>query len=815
MGPGPQKTVSLIQHLHYNINVMQTAALVKRLLSVVVCAALWLTTPGLGAYQALANMGVAPVQVQVPVGGGSAVGVIGSIGLVQETGRVIPGGPGGGSVSLLSGVVPFGSVQPQVGNLQSPFALPATAIQGLNPSVAALRAQAAAYEGGAPLRAGIQAGPSTVRASALQGRSGTGIQSQPSGPQTDAERQAALEGQDLSQSLQPIRGKANRLGRHFAALKAAFGVREDADVSPASVTEVGLQGPVSGSVSLLERAAAVFTVPISAARAGLQRWTRPAAGATVSGESLSKPVPLVLRNTEPKGLSFLIQAARGSFAKVFSVFKARPTASVTGQEPGDPSVGAGSKKWFGLGKVALMFIGSLVVAQVGVEALYAAMPTLVQKTFGDFTAVAQLTIFSSIASIVSRQIGPLVVKRFGLKKAYLGANIASLISYSLMAGLLATGNMALPLMGVFYAVNGFLGGISLTAMESIPPALVGQSPAKLEKFWTWEQTILEIIGITGPIVTGAVVAAYGFLPALAAYPITMAAALGIVFMTLRLPKTEAAAQAPAASAAPRRSFWAKVAHGAKLVWKNPALRYSFIAFSVYSMLNPFLYTIMGPAFGLRLLGEANAQAATSVIGWLTGFYSLGGLLGGFTMMAAQKRTDRRKVGMRKEYEAKNGPISDEDWAKQIAPWENEGLRKSMLTWMLLGTAGLAGIASLAFPLPMLGALVALPGWLSWAGSLTVQALALIPFGIAQVVSMLKLRSFFQSRVPDAKDMPDAMGFLGSASLAISTAGLLALKALFQNVTGFMPFTYIALALLPLAAYYLYLRWKLNRSSKPS
>jgi len=60
-----------------------------------------------------------------------------------------------------------------------------------------------------------------------------------------------------------------------------------------------------------------------------------------------------------------------------------------------------------------------------------------------------------------------------------------------------------------------------------------------------------------------------------------------------------------------------------------------------------------------------------------------------------------------------------------------------------------------------------------------------------------------------------MGFFGSASLAVSTAGLLALKYLFQGVAGFTPFIYIALALIPLAAYYIYLTRKLGKVSAPT
>lgn len=477
--------------------------------------------------------------------------------------------------------------------------------------------------------------------------------------------------------------------------------------------------------------------------------------------------------------------------------------------------------WFGLGKVAMMLIASLVVAQVGVESLGAAMPSLIQKTFGDFTAVAQLAIVASVASIVGRQIGPVVVKRLGLKNTYLAAEGARLLSVSLLAGLLATGNMTLLLMGVFYAVNGMLAGVSMTALESIPPAIVGRDPARLEKFWTWEQTILETVAIVTPILTGSVVASMGFLPALIAFPVAMAASLAIVFFTLRLPKRFEQlreAELSLKSSSPRRNFFAKLLYGARLVWNNKALRYSFLAYTFYVLINPFLYTMLAPAFGLRLM--PTPELAASVQGWLTGLYSMGGLLGGFLMMLEQWRGKKKSAAMRAEAEAKRGKISDKDWEKEITPWRNERLRKSMLTWLLIGTAGLSMLVPLAFPMATLGQTVVLPAFLSWASGLTVQAGALVFFGIAQVISVLKLRSFFQSRVPQTDErgreidnMPDAMGFFGSASLLVSTAGLLGLKTLFQNVAGFAPFLYIAWGLLPLGALYLFLRWRLSSNSR--
>ncbi|MBI4679419.1 MAG: hypothetical protein HY748_17730 [Elusimicrobia bacterium] len=462
-----------------------------------------------------------------------------------------------------------------------------------------------------------------------------------------------------------------------------------------------------------------------------------------------------------------------------------------------------ASSWLGLGKVAVFFILALIFGQIGIEALGAALPALIEKSFGDVTKMAEITIFASATNIIGRTIGTIAVRRFGLKKTYLGATALRVLSVSGLAALLATGTMTWPLMIAFYSLNGFLGGIAMTAEFSIPPAIYGSDQVKLEKFWTWQQTLLEIVGVTGPIATGAVVASMGFLPALVAFPISFVVALAIMFFTLKIPAKVAAmkladAQAKASGNkdAPQgvggafKEFFGKMARGARVVWNDPLLRAAFLAFTAFMILNPMLYTMMAPGFGMRLLGPANENLYTSVIGMLTGLYSLGGLLGGFMMMAEQKKIGRL-------------PISDAD--------ERELLRRSMLRWMKWGTVGLAAIATMAFPVPMLGALVALPSWLAWLGALTLPAVALIPFGIAQVVSTVKLKSYFQSKTR-AEDMTDAMGFFGSASLAVSTAAILALKFLFKGFAGFTPFVVIAAAMIPLAVYYLYLTRRLDKLS---
>ena len=797
----------------------------QRPIAILLSAAMIALTPGVGAYQAAAQ--VAPVAVNVPVGGFSAGAAGAGIGgpSLQNSGVGLPGaflqingGLGaaiGAPVQAPNLAVPSGAA----GVVATPdLSLPASAVTG-SPARYGIKP----FGGG--VRDGAQQAPAAVthlrvggvvEAPALslpsQGPvSGAAIKDAPGSEALGAAREASAQG--VAQAGR-FSGVSRNIRSRIDSLRKQFSSPRDADLSASDASFGSLGAGESAQVEGLAALAAQDSVP-----AQTSRKTRAAVpGARLLQVSAQAPSGMALRFDSKKGEgvpeSLSLQASdagKTDLVEPGSGVELPPSAvaeaGVGGSgdsAPAAPQDGEkGGEKKSGLGKVAMGFIASLLVAQVGVEALGSSMPTLVQKTFGDFTMVAQLAIFSSIAGIIGRQIGPIIVEKFGLKKTYIGSYALRLVSISMLAGLLATGHMTLPLMMAFYSLNGLLQGLSVTAMNSIPPALVGQNPAKLERFWSVEQTLLEIIGILGPILTGTVVASFGFLPALIAFPVTAAASIAIVAMTLRLPDDS---PKPAAAAAPKpagprsifKDFFAKVGRGAKLIWNNPVLRTTFLAYSLIMMINPFLYSMIGPAYALRLVGPENAELATSVAGWLTGLYSAGGLLGGLMMTRESHRIEKAR---------ESGAIDEAQ--------EKEVLRRSLLKWMMFGTAGLAFLASLAFPLPTLAGLFALPSFLAWAGNITVPALALIPFGIAQVVATLKLQSFFQSRVPRKEDMPDAMGFLGSASLALTTIGLLGLKFLFKGLTGFTPFWVIAALLVPLAASYLLLRHKLAKHTDPA
>ncbi|MCX5796230.1 MAG: MFS transporter [Elusimicrobia bacterium] len=587
-------------------------------------------------------------------------------------------------------------------------------------------------------------------------------------------------------------------------------IQGPAFAAPASAQQTATVLSVNPAVVPITQSEAVVA-PTLAAPAALPQEQKDAVAAAAEAESLqtvrgqSNQLGVRFRQLrklfgEPRQPADVL-GAPGQTAQGLSPALSAETAAKDKPAVDEPAKPEKPKKgWgFGMNGTTWWFIGSLLAQQVGVEALGSSMPALIQKAFGDFTIYAQVAVVSSIFGIIGRQIAPVIIEKVGLKKAYVGSYMIRVASITALVALLATGHMTLPLMFLFYSANAFIMGTTFTAMNSVPPLLVGQQDAPLNRFWGVQHTLSEIFGVLGPIVTGLVIAHFGFIPALVAFPVMTLAAALILWTTLKLPaeaelkRAQDPSQKPAGVIQIFKDFFKKIGRGAKVVWSNPALRLSFIAFTLFLMLNPFLYQMLAPGYALRLIGTAAPELAPAISGWLTGLYSAGGLVGGIIMTLQSRKLDQAK---------ESGQIDDAG--------ERVILRQSMLRWIVIAAGSLAFIASLAVPLPVLGSLVSLPSFLMWAKNVTLPALALIPFGIAQVVAQFKLQSYFQARVPK-QDMADAMGFLGSASLAVTTVGILALKYLFKAFPlGLTPFYYFSLALIPIALAALYLRWRLSK-----
>ncbi|MFA6091701.1 MAG: MFS transporter [Elusimicrobiota bacterium] len=782
----------------------------KRCVGAFLSGLILLGAPGEGAYRAFATQVVSPVMpIEIPLSslglGGAANG--NAAGRISRTVLPVLMGtlPGVAPMPARGAILP--SVQVTLPSDPAALDLPASLVGGEDAAARFPQSGRLRPSGGGNGSAGVDMPAWSYHRSDRDfageiGSAQTGAVSEILSGQTPVVDPNAA-------SLHPFRGKENTLNTRFQELRQEFSAgRELSDVLPSLQTSGALLARAVVPGSLLIGHAGSVKAAFSGDYLSRKIFTRlerskPGLALKLHSEPASKdvPAPVVRLDSEPDASEqTLAQSGKThDLALPESAIPTEKSNGITAETSGESVVaqaaGNNVEAKAGLGRTAWWFISAQLVAQVAAETLGSSMPALVKKVFGDFTVVADLAIFISLAGIIGRQIAPVVIGKYGLSKAYHGALILRTASISALIGLLMTGNMTLPLMMALSSLNAMLQGVTATALYGIPPALVGQKQSALEGFWAREHTLVEIMGVAGPILTGLAISNFGFVPALIAFPISMLASMLITGLTLRLPP-----EADLKMLAPQqqggdgvfKAFFKKIGRGAQVVWKAPALRYSFLGYALVLMLNPFLYQIFSYGYGMFIAGAANAELAAEIAGWLPGFYSFGGLLAGFYMTAQTRKVKQ-----------------DVDAGRLDDAAAESFMRKSMLRWLLGVTASLVMLVPMMFHLPVLGSLIALPASLAWAQNITLPALTLLPFGMAQVVSYFKLQNFFQANVKK-EDQADAMGFLGAGYSLTAMIGTFALKYVFKTAA---PFYYVSLLLIPLAIGYLLLHHNLSKIVK--
>lgn len=439
-------------------------------------------------------------------------------------------------------------------------------------------------------------------------------------------------------------------------------------------------------------------------------------------------------------------------------------------EPPQPPSEPKGRNRFGFSRPLAFFLVALVLAQVGLEAQTAGLPPLIAKVFGNVGAAADVGMAGSIADLAGTVLAPIAAKRLGLKKGYLLSTGARVVTSGLIAGLLAANLLSMTGLLALFAVDALLYGVSYTLEKSIPAVMVNQDQAKLEKFKAARQTAIEAVATIVPIATGAAVAAFGFLPALFAFPLAMAGAMTIIALTLKLPAKFAALDGtplPGPEEGSTVAYFKHLGRGAAAVARTPALLFSLLSYAFVYAPTMLVYWLLAPAFALHLAGDA--AHATAYAGMITGLYSLGGIVGAVFVMRQQRKNP--------------------DAAK---------MRKSMLRWTAATAAAMLLFGALALPA------------VAW-GTLTLPALALLAFGIPQVVARLKLESYFQSKAPKGS-VDDATAVLEGAASIVIAAGLWWFGKMLAGA-HIVSAAWLAAAAAPLMLGLLVLTWALARASK--
>jgi MFS family permease len=465
------------------------------------------------------------------------------------------------------------------------------------------------------------------------------------------------------------------------------------------------------------------------------------------------------------------------------------------QPPAPPSKGSdegGKGKSNSPWRNAYIFIAGLIVAQVGVEAWSAAWAKWVQTSFNtpSFDAYTTITMVAMGTSLVAGFAGGWITDKLGLKKTFIGTliGVAAVSAATLLLFQLHILTAATPalLIGLVIA-RAFMNSANGTAQQTVPIAIFKDDKAAFQKYNSSSQFILEIAGIAVPYAIGALLGVFGFVGTLWIMPVALLASAVLLALLLKIADVVKAKKAVAAK--PTDPGLLKIAMSGypALVLLNYLL-YAVIAINYGNFIHP----------GTTIIEQA---AASGVAGKIVSLYSMGGLIAAAILsgvpQVAWKWLKSKWPWLNHQAENLAILVSKKTGLKSEAPKEEDphADARSAAKWLILSAIGMVGFIPLLFSSPMLA------------------ALAMIPFGITNVMSTLQLISIAQMNTPQEKK-GKVMGMIRTISTALATAGIFGFSKLFKLYPGsHFPFAVFLGLGAVLAAYYVFTSFRLRRHIK--
>lgn len=452
--------------------------------------------------------------------------------------------------------------------------------------------------------------------------------------------------------------------------------------------------------------------------------------------------------------------------------------SGSSQEPPAPPSngggdGGGSKSvWRNAG----LFIFGLVIAQVGVEAWSASWAKWVQVNYG-LDAYSNLTMIGMVVSLAAGYAGGWAADKFGLKRTYIATTVLFAAAAAATLFLFKAGALTLPLLIGLAAFRTFVGGAGRTAEQTIPIAIFKDNKAALGRYNSVSQFILEFAGIGVPFMIGTLLGMFGSIGTMMILPITAALA-AIVYMFVKMGEVKKEKKNLSGPAKPDPKL----------------LRIGMMTYPALALINFLLYAIIAIGYGNFLHpGDSlmDQAAAAGVAGKIVSLYSVGGLIAAAMLSGIPgmvwgwlKKRFPKVNGLAARF-AKPGEEVDDHTAQL----------RSTSKW-LFGSA----LAMAAF-IPML-----------WTSPL-LAALAMIPFGVANVMSTLQLMTLVQQNAPQEKK-GKIIGGLRTITTLASTAGLFGFSWLFKHYpASTMPFMVMLGVFAAIGVYYVVMSRKLTAASK--
>jgi len=258
-------------------------------------------------------------------------------------------------------------------------------------------------------------------------------------------------------------------------------------------------------------------------------------------------------------------------------------------------------------------VASVFGAELWLETGAFIIPFVAQSLTGSFLSMAAVSAASVAALALGSVVGGPAIDRFGIRPVYVTGLILRAAAATALFALFIGGSLTPPLLAILFATDYLFTGANRVAEASAPTLLYGGDLKMVNRFGAWKQRAIEVVGIAGPVLIGQMISAAGFGSALAVFGGVLALAALIAAWTVRPPPVARVTTSGRYQAAFRE------------LRRNPTLRWAAAAFGLSLAVTYWLYLLVGQAFSLY--AAASPEAAAGVMGWLTGLFCVGGLVG--------------------------------------------------------------------------------------------------------------------------------------------------------------------------------------------
>jgi MFS family permease len=258
---------------------------------------------------------------------------------------------------------------------------------------------------------------------------------------------------------------------------------------------------------------------------------------------------------------------------------------------------------------------------------FIALPWLVLQLTGNALALGTVLALEGIPRALFMLLGGAITDRFSPRAIMLISDIARFFLCVLLTALVLTGTVNLWALYVIALAFGFVGGFFQPAAGAVMPSLV--TSAQLQPANALYQGSSQLLGFVGPMLAGAVIAAFGNASAGTGIPgsLGVAVAFGVdtlsflvSVITLWLMRVPASVKAQIEKSV--ESVLVSIRDGIVFVWNDPVMRMLFV---VIAALNLFF---VGPIdVGIPVLAKFRLPEGVAGFGIIIAAYAGGNLIG--------------------------------------------------------------------------------------------------------------------------------------------------------------------------------------------